>query len=162
MSFSPEGLNETAMDQLLAAFSQALSKVTGQTRSEEESRALLLHAMDRQEEASGSDRARALNAMRFAPGRKLLWRLLSAQMRAGIDSYTALKNIHRDRQKLGFPEGFDGVFAAWTSMLEQGQSHQEFFARYVLPVDFEEGAWLSLNARLSSFEHALLEAARRP
>ena len=80
---------------------------------------------------------------------------------AGIlESFTALKNIQRDRQKLGFPEGFDGVLTAWLSMLEQGQPHQEFFVRYVMPVDFEEGAWLSLNARLSSFETALLEASK--
>ena len=80
---------------------------------------------------------------------------------AGIlESFTALKNIQRKRQKLGFQKGFDSVLTAWTSMLEQGQSHQEFFARYVLPVDFEEGAWLSLNARLSSFETALLEASK--
>ena len=160
MSFSPEGLNEQAMDQLSAAFSQALSRVTGQKHSEEESRALLLHALGRQEEDSGTDRARILSAMRFASGRKLLWRLLSAQMRAGIDSFTALKNIQRDRQKLGFPEGFDHVLTAWLSMLEQGQPHQEFFVRYVMPVDFEEGAWLSLNARLFSFDNALLKASK--
>lgn len=160
MSFSPEGLNEQSMDQLSAAFSQALSKVTGKARPEEESHALLLHALGRPEEDSGTDRARILNAMRFTSGRKLLWRLISAQMRAGINSFTALKNIQRDRQKLGFPDGFDGVLTEWLSMLEQGQPHQEFFVRYVMPVDFEEGAWLSLNARLSSFENALLKASK--
>lgn len=160
MSFSPEGLNDQAMDQLSAAFHQALLKATSHAPSEEDSRALLLNAMGRGEKELVSERTRALEAMRFTQGRKLLWRLLSAQMRAGIDSHTALKNIQRDRQKLGFPEGFDEVLAAWTSMLEQGFEHQEFFVRYVLPVDFEEGAWLSLNARLFSFDNALLKAAK--
>lgn len=151
MSFKPNTLDSFALDNLVQSFAHAVSQVSKQEVSSENARSLLLHSL------GGSD-AQAIpksNPLQNRVHRKMLWKLMSAQLMSGISIMDALQNIRRQRETLGFPPEFDEVLDQWKKSIVQSNSLGEFFIRHVMPIDFEEGARLALGSRLCSFQDAL-------
>lgn len=167
MSFSPKDLDASALRQLTAAFTAALQTADLPTKNASQLLGQALGHTGMSEKGTGIGERiqvsafaqKSISPMSDRRVRQQVWRLLSAQMRAGIDSFTAVGNILARRAALGFSDGMDEVLGEWRKMLSEGRRHQDFFAKHVMPFDFKEGAELALNSRLGSFEDAIAVAA---
>lgn len=150
MSFSPTCLTPKDLQDMEGAFTLAISEA-GLEIPKDQIHTLLRHAMDTGE----GPQQKPLAALEDRRTRKLFWRLINSQMKAGIPFVVALTHIRENRQQLGLPEGYEEVIATWCSMLLANQPSHEFILRHVLPFDFEEAAHLVINSRLSSFQDAM-------
>lgn len=167
MSFSPKDLDESALRQLTAAFASALQSAGLPTQNAGQLFAHVLGHPTADENGDGLGKGDGAGVKPHSPVspmsdrrvRQHLWRLLSAQMRAGLPMFDAIRNIQARRTDLGFPDGMGEVFADWREMLIQGRGHQDFFVKHVMPFDFKEGAELAINSRLGMFEDAIFVAA---
>ena len=157
MSFDPVSMKDDDYRQLLVRFGEARRSVMNQHAGHDENEQLVTWALGgKRKEWSGL----GLDAMSCAENRKRIWSLLSAQMESGISSFEAINNIIENAHKLSLKEGTKGVLEDWIKMLQtSGYNHADFFFKYVVPVDGEEGLRLVLGQRLGSFQSIMRQVA---
>ena len=171
MSFSPPSLTQADLEDLATKFFALFDKETtdiDEHGAREAFASILGYRADSPDKTSwdlamaNTKKVSFYNALEKPKTRKMLWRLMAAQMKCGIPTYNALGAIKEDCLELGFdPEMALLLNEVQTQMKVGGGNMADPFTPYVMPFDFEEAAILMIGAKLGSFQNTIEHLAQR-
>lgn len=169
MSFSPSSMTQADLERLADRFSclvceelpyidesgakEALANALGH-RPQDTGQPLWSVALD------SAPKGQFQGVLKDPETRRLLWRLLSTQLRCGISTFDALGAIQEDHEKLGFTSEMADFISEVREGMQSGGLMGEILAKHVMPYDFREGATLLIGSRLSSFQDSICKLSR--
>ena len=169
MSFSPSSMTQADLERLADRFSRLVCAELPYI-DKNGAKEALANALGHRPQDSGlplwsvaldsAPRDQSQGALKDPETRRLLWRLLSTQLRCGISTFDALGAIQEDHEKLGFASEMADFIGEVRQRMQSGGLIGEILAKYVMPYDFREGATLLIGSKLSSFQDAMSRLSR--